>query len=62
VTENSTTKRPLHADRAEWPAAARDYFEERAAILQYDNDPQLSRAEAEKRAEAEARIWWEVTQ
>lgn len=56
------TKRPLPADRAEWPAAARDYFEERAAILQYDNYPELPRAEAEKRADAEARVWWEATQ
>lgn len=41
-------------DIAEWPADAREHFEERAAIMEYDGG--LTRAEAERRAAAEVRL------
>ena len=44
----------LDADRSRWADAARDSFEERAAVMEYAGD--LSRAEAELRAEARLRL------
>jgi hypothetical protein len=41
---------PLPERREDWPAAALELFEERAAILEYDAG--LSRVEAERLAEA----------
>jgi hypothetical protein len=43
----------LPVERSEWPADAREHFEERAAIIEYDGG--LPRAEAERRADAEVR-------
>jgi hypothetical protein len=43
----------LPGDVAAWPEDAREHFEERAAIMEYDGG--LTRAEAERRAEAEVR-------
>jgi len=44
----------LPGDIAEWPADAREHFEERAAIMEYDGG--LPRVEAERLAEAEVRM------
>jgi len=44
---------PLPRRVSAWPADAREHFEERAAIMEYDGG--LTRAEAERRAEAEVR-------
>lgn len=48
-----TPVQPLPGDVAAWPEDAREHFEERAAIMEYDGG--LTRAEAERRAEAEVR-------
>lgn len=42
------------ADRAGWPLWAREAFEERAAIMEYDGG--LERADAERKAEEAIRL------
>lgn len=49
---------PQIVDR--WPAEARDRFEERAAIMEFDGG--LTRANAERRAEQITRAQWEEAQ
>lgn len=41
---------------ARWPLAAREAFEERAAIKEFDG--RLPRQQAEREAEEEVRAWW----
>src|SRR5262245_53515488 len=45
----------LPASIRDWPAEARDHYEERIAIMQFDGG--LSEREAETRAEADTRAW-----
>ena len=40
----------------DWPEAAREWWEERAAVLEYD--ARMSRSRAERVAEHIAREWW----
>ncbi len=47
---------PLAARREHWPLAARDFFEEKAGMVEADR--RCSRAEAERVAEAITRSWW----
>lgn len=46
----------LPANRADWPEAAREDYEERAAILEYDAG--FTRDQAEASAEAMVRCAW----
>ncbi len=47
---------PLAARRQHWPPEAKDYFEERAGIVEAAES--CTRAESEARAEALTRTWW----
>ena len=50
-------RRPeLPAKVEDWPAGARDHFEERAGLMEHHGC--LPRDEAERRAEASVRAWW----
>jgi hypothetical protein len=46
----------LPAKVEDWPAGARDHYEERAGIMEHHGC--LARDEAERRAEACVRAWW----
>ena len=48
---------PLAADRRHWPAEAREAWEERAAILEYD--ARMERGRAERAAEHIVRDRWD---
>ena len=50
------TRYPLAADRRHWPAEAREEWEERAAVLEYD--AKMNRERAERAAETIVRERW----
>jgi hypothetical protein len=50
------THYPLAFDRRNWPAAAREFWAERAAIVEVDR--RCTRDEADRIAEVITRSWW----